>query len=107
MHAKCTLAQRRHGLRSGVRFPTHGRTGEAAMLSLVSEQAGRQVEGRVRLVMPLGQLMVGSIREAVRTVVFHLQNTARSPRRTGRPAPGAVRGGEAADDAGGRGLDGS
>lgn len=56
------------GLRSGVSFPAHGQNGEAAMLSLVSEQAHARTDGRILAVLPFGQLMVGYIHEAVRRV---------------------------------------
>lgn len=56
------------GLRAGVSFPTHGQHGEAAMLSLVSEQAHARTDGRILTVLPFGQLMVGYIHEAVRRV---------------------------------------
>lgn len=56
------------GLRSGVSFPTHGQYGEAAMLSLVSNDPHPRANERILAILPFGQLMVGYVHEAVRRV---------------------------------------
>lgn len=55
-----------HGLRSGVSFPAHGQHGEAAMLSLVSNDPHSAASERILAVLPIGQLLVGYIHEAAR-----------------------------------------
>ena len=64
-----------HGLRSGASFPVHGSQGEAAIFSLVSNNANKEIREHVLRNLAFGQLLSGYVHEAVQRSVVDRQNS--------------------------------